>query len=114
MKSCEECKGYCCKHLAVPIDEPETLEDYKNIYWYLYHDDCSVYIGTEGIWYLQVEVKCKHLDKDGKCKIYAHRPPLCKDYGPEDCEVNEEDALVHFWTVEDYDAYYEQIKKKFG
>ncbi|MBU1975835.1 MAG: YkgJ family cysteine cluster protein [Nanoarchaeota archaeon] len=112
MITCEECKGFCCTHLAVPIDKPVNLEDYKNIYWYLYHDKCSVYVDLEGIWYLQVEVPCVQLDKDGKCKIYQKRPPLCKDYGPHDCEVNEEEMLIHFKTVEDYDTYFNALVSK--
>jgi len=113
MITCEECKGLCCTHMAVPIDTPETFEDYKNIYWYLYHERCSVYVGLDGIWYLQMELRCKKLDKDRMCTIYNKRPPLCRDYGPYDCEVNEEEMLVHFKTIEDYDKFFKEIKTKF-
>ena len=111
MITCEECKGFCCKHMAVPIDTPETKEDFKNIYWYLYHKKCSVYIGLDGLWYLQIEVACRQRDKEGRCKIYRKRPPLCHDYSVEDCEHNEEEMLIHFKTVEEYDKYFKSMFK---
>jgi len=98
--------------MAVPIEIPQDLEDYKNIYWYLYHKLCSVYIDLEGFWYLQIEVACKHRGKDGRCRIYKKRPPLCREYGPHDCEVNDEEMLIHFKTAEDYDKYYKSVVKK--
>ncbi|RMF80705.1 MAG: YkgJ family cysteine cluster protein, partial [Planctomycetota bacterium] len=32
---CEHCTGFCCRYIALPIEEPETRQDYDDIRWYL-------------------------------------------------------------------------------
>jgi len=71
---CERCTGLCCRYFALPIETPETKEDYDDIRWYLCHEDITVFV-EDGDWYLNVKNKCRHLsNKDYKCLIYDKRP----------------------------------------
>ncbi len=113
MVDCLECDGECCKRLAIDIDLPETEEDFEDFKWYLYHKNVSVYQDEDGDWCVQFETQCKHLDEKGMCKIYKNRPPVCKKYSSEECEMNNEDECKEFFEKpEDVDRYVEKLKKE--
>ena len=104
---CERCTGLCCRYFALPIETPETKEDYDDIRWYLCHEDITVFV-EDGDWYLNVKNKCRNLsDKDYKCLIYDKRPRICRKYKHEDCDFvdGEYDYQLHFTCDKDMEEY---------
>jgi len=109
---CERCTGLCCRYFALPIETPDTREDYDDIRWYLCHEDITVFV-EDGDWYLNVKNKCRHLsDKDYKCLIYDKRPGICRKYKHSDCDFvdGEYDYELHFTCDKDMEEY---MKVKF-
>ena len=98
---CEYCTAKCCRYFALPIETPETLEDYEFIRWFLLHDRATVFREDED-WYLLVHNECKHLQADNRCGIYETRPQVCRDYTTKDCEYDDD------WT---YDFYLETAEQ---
>ena len=94
---CEYCTAKCCRYFALPIEGPETFEEFEYLRWFLLHDRASVF-KEEGDWYLLVHTTCKHLQPDNRCGIYETRPQICRDYTTENCEYNDD------WV---YDFYLE-------
>lgn len=94
---CDHCTAKCCRYFALPIETPETREDFEYIRWYLLHDRATVFV-EENDWYLLIHTVCKHLGDDQRCGIYETRPQICRDYSTVDCEYEDE------WT---YDQYFE-------
>jgi len=86
---CDQCKGLCCQYITVPIQRPNTRGDFDDLRWYLAHENIIIYV-EDDIWYMQVNNRCRHLDKDFQCDIYKQRPQVCRDYG-DSCELCEED-----------------------
>lgn len=94
---CDFCTAKCCRYFALPIEEPETFEDFEYIRWFLLHERASVF--KEGdTWYLLVHTTCRHLQPDNRCGIYETRPKICQEYSTKDCEYEDD------WT---YDFYLE-------
>src|SRR5687767_13161960 len=75
---CEHCPAKCCRYFALPIDEPTELADFEYIRWFLLHDQATVFV-EDGTWYLLVHTRCKHLQTDNRCGIYATRPQICRE-----------------------------------
>ena len=113
MITCDKCKGQCCKTLAVQLETPKTLDDYEDIFWYLYHEGAWVYIDMDDEWWIQFPSKCSKLDKNGRCTDYENRPPVCRKAKLENCEVNKDEIKILFKNEEDYKDYFEQIKERF-
>lgn len=82
---CEHCPAACCRYVALPIDTPETFEDFDDIRWYLMHEGLSIFV-EEGVWHLQIQTRCKNLAADNLCGIYQTRPKICRDYEPGNCD----------------------------
>jgi Fe-S-cluster containining protein len=99
---CEYCTAKCCRYFALPIDAPESLQDFEFIRWYLLHDRASVFVEDDS-WYLLVHTVCKHLQEDNLCGIYETRPQICRDYTTENCEYEDD------WTYEKYLETPEQV-----
>lgn len=81
---CEGC-DHCCRYVTIPIDRPRSRRDFDNIRWYLLHRNVSVLCDWEGSWMVQFDTPCDWL-KDGRCSHYLHRPEVCREYDPADCE----------------------------
>jgi uncharacterized protein len=94
---CEYCTAKCCRYFALPIEAPESFEDFEYIRWFLLHDRATVFKEDED-WYLLVHTECRHLQADNRCGIYETRPKICRDYSTKDCEYEDD------WT---YDFYLE-------
>ena len=94
---CEYCTAKCCRYFALPIETPETFEDYEFIRWYVLHDRATVF-KEEDDWYLLVHTTCEHLQPDNRCGIYETRPKICQEYTTDNCEYDDD------WT---YDFYLE-------
>ena len=99
---CEYCPAKCCRYFALPLDEPEDLEDFEFMRWFLLHERAAVF--REGkTWYLLVHNVCRHLRDDNLCGIYDTRPQVCRDYSTNDCEYEDD------WTYEFYLERPEQV-----
>ncbi len=106
---CSHCTAKCCRYFALPIDTPETWEDFEYIRWFLLHDRAAIFT-EEGSWYLLVYTKCKHLRDDNLCGIYDTRPQVCRDYSTTNCEYEDDWVYDHYWeTSEQVEEYAEAI-----
>jgi Fe-S-cluster containining protein len=105
---CYGCASECCQYFAVYIDEPTDLEEYDAVKWYLYHRKTSVYIDKEEDWYVHIEVPCRELDKQGKCRSYEGRPMVCRNYEPTACERADIDVknIAEFDSVQELDDFF--------
>ncbi len=104
---CANC-SVCCEYVAVPIDEPEDIDDYDGILWYLLHKNVRVYIDHDGDWYVEFSTPCSRLSPDGLCTAYEERPILCEEYDPSECMRSDPDdngEARAFETAEDFLAY---------
>jgi len=102
----------CCRYVALPIETPETREDYDDIRWYLCHENVSVFV-EDGAWYLSAKNVCRHLvERDYQCGIYERRPKICRKYKHVDCDYvpGDYDYELHFTSDRDMDEY---IRVKF-
>ena len=87
---CEKCNALCCKYIAMEIDGPDDEESVDHLRWYLLHQDVSIYV-QDGEWHLCVDVRCKHLDDENRCRIHDTRPQICRDHSPDECEFGNPD-----------------------
>lgn len=103
---CEHCTGVCCRYVALPIETPQTPEDFDDIRWYLLHENISVFV-EDGEWYINMATPCRHLQPDNRCGIYARRPRICRAYGEDNCDYHSGDYgwEEHFTCPEHLDAY---------
>ena len=99
---CDHCPAKCCKYFALPIETPDSLQDFDYIRWYLVHDRATVFV-EDDTWYLLVHTTCKHLRPDNRCGIYETRPQICRDYSTDGCEYEDD------WTYEQYFETPEQV-----
>jgi uncharacterized protein len=109
---CEYCIAKCCRYFALPIETPETFEDFEFIRWFLLHDRATVFKEDDD-WYLLVHTECEHLQPDNRCGIYETRPQICRDYTTKDCEY-EDDWTYDFYleTAEQVAEYTEAVVQK--
>ncbi len=106
---CSYCTGKCCRYFALPIDTPQTWEDYDHIRWYMMHGRVSIFVEDE-TWYLTVHVDCQHLQDDHRCGIYEQRPRICRSYTTKDCEYNDDECYEKlFETPEQIWEYAEAV-----
>ena len=108
---CSHCTAKCCRYFALPLEEPETTEDFEFIRWYLLHDRAAVFTEEE-TWYLLVHTTCKHLQPDNRCGIYTTRPQVCRDYSTNDCEYEDDWVYDHYFETSEQVAEY--IEARFG
>jgi len=110
---CDGCNAKCCRYIALEIDTPEDRNAQENIRWYLSHTGVQVYV-EDGKWHLQVNTKCRHLDKNNRCGNYADRPKICRSYKTGNCENSntEYDYELHFKSDAEYKSYLAKQKKK--
>jgi Fe-S-cluster containining protein len=106
---CDHCTAKCCRYFALPIDTPESREEYDYIRWYLLHQQASIFV-DDGTWYLLIHTPCRHLQPNNLCEIYDSRPQICREYTTENCEY--EDSWTYqqyFETPEQFNEYCEAI-----
>ncbi|HWE39773.1 MAG TPA: YkgJ family cysteine cluster protein [Isosphaeraceae bacterium] len=84
---CDHCSGKCCRYFSLPIETPESWDDYDSIRWYLAHGRTLVYV-EDATWYLVVMTRCKYLTADDRCAIYWSRPKICREYTTDECEYD--------------------------
>jgi Fe-S-cluster containining protein len=110
---CGKCRGRCCKYYTIIIDEPEDADDYDEVRWFLAHEGCYVYI-DEGQWHVNVVAGCRFLGDEGRCKIYEHRPDVCREFGhEEECEFTGELDFEHtFKDLRELEEYAKTVLSK--
>jgi len=110
---CSSCSAICCRYIALPIDKPQTAGDFDDIRWYLAHEKVSVFV-DDGDWYISFTSRCRYLTKDLRCRIYADRPRICRNYKTKDCEfIGEGDAYdMIFNKPEDIEQYAKEFLRK--
>jgi len=112
-KTCDGCKGDCCKYVAMEIDTPEDLEDFEYIKWYVMHKNVQVYVEEDGTWNIEFLTPCEHLDENNLCTLYEKRPKICKEYAHDECTFhNEYNEVFSLKKLEDVENYIEKIFKK--
>lgn len=106
---CSHCGAKCCCYFALPIETPESWEDFEYIRWYLLHERATVFI-EDDCWYLLVHNRCEYLRDDNRCSNYETRPQICRDYTTKDCEYEDEWVYDHYWeTPEQVEEYAEAV-----
>lgn len=103
---CQSCPGLCCRYIGLPIETPETREDFDAIRWYLAHENVTVYV-EHGCRYLQANNPCRHLTAENRCDLYARRPAICRQFRSWSCERSpgELNYELHFASDADMEAY---------
>jgi Fe-S-cluster containining protein len=106
---CEHCTALCCRYIALPIDTPKEPRDFDDIRWYLLHENISVFV-EDGDWYICIQTRCRHLQADHRCQIYATRPRICRRYDFTNCDYHSGDYNWehHFTCVEHLEEYLRQ------
>jgi uncharacterized protein len=99
---CNYCTAKCCRYFALPIELPETHEEWEYVRWYLLHQGATIF-KEDDTWYLLVHAVCNHLQSDNRCGIYDTRPQICRDYSTKDCEYEDD------WLYEQYLEVAQQV-----
>ncbi|MGL4943274.1 MAG: YkgJ family cysteine cluster protein [Thermoguttaceae bacterium] len=103
---CMYCAAKCCRYFALPIDKPETWQEFDFARWFLLHDRATVFVDDDDpTWHLLVHTTCKHLRSDNLCGIYETRPQICRDYTTDKCEYED------MWVYDQYFELPEQIEE---
>lgn len=112
---CSYCTARCCRYFALPIDTPDTIEEFDSVRWYMLHGRVSIFV-DDGTWYLMVHADCQALRDDYMCGIYEDRPKICRTYTTDECEFDNDAVYEQFFeTPEQLWEYAEAIfppKKK--
>ena len=101
---CTEC-AKCCTYVAAGIDAPDTVKDAGHLLWYLYHPGVSVYTDGNGDWSVVFESRCRNLREDRLCGIYETRPPICRDFDSDCCDVNDPADGKEFFEPQSFLAW---------
>jgi hypothetical protein len=108
------CGARCCRYLTVSVPTPVAESDWDEVRWWLAHEGVWVTKDQDG-WLLTVEMRCRHLQGDGACGIYAARMSLCAEHDVTDCEFAEPLANeVELRTEDDLAVYLERRRLKRG
>ena len=99
---CDYCSAKCCRYFALPLDNPESFEDWEFVRWFLLHEGAGAF-KDDGQWYILFHSKCKHLQDDNRCGTYHTRPQICREYSTENCEYDDD------WLYEQYLETAEQV-----
>jgi len=118
---CTEC-GKCCTYVGIEIDRPKKVRSATDILWYLYHENVYIYVDGNNDWSLHFESRCRNLADDLLCRVYEHRPHICREFDNQTCEVNDhEHEALEFrdpevflgWLRSNKPKVYKKLKKKF-
>jgi hypothetical protein len=104
---CGLCTGKCCTYVNQQIDGPRSMADFDQLLWQIAHHNIQVYRDADG-WFMIYETRCRFLETDGRCGIYATRPQICRNYDNDHCEYDEPAEKhfdLHFETYEQLDKY---------
>jgi Fe-S-cluster containining protein len=100
---CSRCRGStCCTYTTQALGTLRAKADFDHLLWQVSHEGVETYRDSDG-WYLLIRGRCEHLVADGRCRIYADRPQICREYSTTDCEFEDD------WCYEKYFETPEQI-----
>jgi len=102
---CDYCTAKCCRYFALPIDTPESFEDFEFVRWYMLHQNTSLFT-EDDTWYLVVHTVCQHLQSDNLCGIYETRPQICREYSTDNCEYDSDATYERYFETADQIAEY--------
>jgi Fe-S-cluster containining protein len=107
---CAKCGGKCCQYFCFEIDEPDDVDEFEDVRWYLCHEGVSVHI-DEGDWYICIENRCRFLGPDARCDMYDERPLICRKYDPGNCDYTQGsyDYDEEFRTPEELERYARKV-----
>lgn len=106
---CFYCPAKCCHYIALTIDRPKTWEEFDTVRWFLLHERTAVFVDNRQ-WYLLIYLTCNKLLPDGRCGIYPTRPKICRDYGTDICEFEENAVYDQFFELpEQLEEYAEAL-----
>ena len=110
---CDRCTpSKCCTYITQSIATPRAKTDFEHLLWQVAHRNVKAYKDSDG-WFLLIEGECGHLQADGRCGIYEHRPQICRDYSNDYCEYDApaEDGFDLYF--DGYDALLAYCRKRF-
>jgi Fe-S-cluster containining protein len=108
---CTEC-GKCCTYVAVGINAPTTPRTATDILWYLYHQGVSVYRDHDGEWAVMFDARCRHLQDDLLCSVYADRPHICRAFDNTGCEINAPGGMTVYRRPDEFLGYLKEKRPK--
>ena len=82
---CHKCGAKCCKYFCFEIDEPDDVDEFEDVRWYICHEGVSVHV-DDGDWYISIDNRCKMLDASDRCTCYDDRPLICRKYDLGNCD----------------------------
>ena len=94
--TCEGCGGLCCRSFVLPIDTPETREDFDLLRWLVLHHSVQLLV-QDTVWEIEIGLPCEHIQPNGRCGIYGRRPQVCVGYDIASCERHQPplyDAII--------------------
>ena len=110
---CSFCPGWkCCTYITQEIETPRSKYDFEHLLWQISHKNINVYKDDDG-WYLMFKTECMHLQQDGRCGIYEHRPEICREHDNDFCEYDEPAEKGFKLFFDSYDALRQYCKKRF-
>jgi len=108
---CLDC-AQCCTYIAIDIDPPSRPRWAADILQLLDHEAVSVRCDEEGAWFVQFETRCRNLADDRKCRIYEHRPHICRGYDDSSCEVNRPSQTRVYRTRDEFVGYLQRERPR--
>jgi Fe-S-cluster containining protein len=102
---CDHCTAKCCRYFSLPIDEPDTFEEFEYLRWYVQHDQATIFTEDDS-WFVLVHTVCKHLRPDNRCGIYKTRPQICRDYTTDQCEYEDDYTFDRYFETPEQIAEY--------
>ena len=110
---CSFCEGAkCCTYITQKIETPRSKYDFEHLLWQVSHANVQCYRDDDG-WYLMFRTPCLHLQPDGRCGIYEHRPQICRDYDNDYCEYDEPPEQNFKLLFRNYDELRAYCRKRF-
>lgn len=101
---CTKC-GKCCTYVSIGINEPTKPKYATDALWYLYHEKVSLYIDGSGEWAVVFETRCRNLQENLLCAVYADRPHICRNFDNTTCDVNDPEGGRSLDSPEEFLAY---------
>ncbi len=106
---CRKCGAKCCQYFCFEIDEPDDVDEFEDVRWYICHEGTTVHI-DEGTWYISIMNRCNMLDDNDQCTSYDNRPLICRKYDLDNCDQTMGDYGYdeEFKTPDELEAYARQ------
>ena len=80
--------------------------------WQVSHKSVSFY-KDEDHWYMMISSPCTHIQKDGRCGIYAQRPQICREHSNDYCEFDAPAEDGWQMVFKNYESLLAYCRKRF-